>query len=156
MGVAMTLQEFMESHDLHYDLVEHTHTDSSMRTAEAAHIPGDQLAKPVLLGDEDSYLLAVIPATHRLELDRLNQMMARQLQLITEAEMESTFSDCEKGAIPPIGSAYGIDTVVDMGLTHQEDVYFESGDHEHLVHMKGEDFRHLMEDIPRVHISHHF
>lgn len=156
MGVAMTLQEFMESHDLKYDLIEHAHTDSSLRTAQAAHIPGGQLAKPVLLGDDDSYLLAVIPATHRLELDRLNQVMARQLELINEREMETTFSDCECGAIPPIGTAYGIDTVVDMDLLTQEDVYFESGDHEHLIHMKGEDFRHLMEDAPRVHISHHF
>lgn len=156
MGVAMTLQEFMENHELRYELVEHTHTDSSMRTAEAAHIPGDQLAKPVLLGDEHSYLLAVIPATHRLELDRLNQMMARHLEMITKAEVETTFIDCERGAIPPIGHAYGIDTVVDSGLLKQDHVYFESGDHEHLVHMKGEDFRQLMEDVPRVHISHHF
>ncbi len=156
MGVAMTLQEYLESHELGYELVEHKHTDSSLRTAEAAHIPGVQLAKPVLLGDEHSYLLAIIPATHRLELDRLNQMMARHLEMITEAEMETTFTDCERGAIPPIGHAYGIDTVVDADLLSQEHVYFESGDHEHLVHMKGEDFRHLMEDVPRVHISHHF
>ena len=33
-----------------------------VRAAEAAHVPGDQVAKPVLLGDEHSYLLAVIPA----------------------------------------------------------------------------------------------
>jgi len=155
MGVATTIQDYLESHRVVFDVLEHPHTDSTLRTAEAAHISGDQLAKPVLLGDDSSYLLAIIPATHRLELDRLNQVMARSLEMIEEDEMEATFSDCEKGAIPAIGDAYGIDTVLDTSLSHQSDVYFESGDHEHLIHMTGEDFRHLMEHSPRVQVSHH-
>ena len=155
MGVATTLQDYLESRGIAYEVVEHPHTDSAMRAAEAAHVPGDQVAKPVLLGDDHSYLLAVIPATHRLELDRLNQMMARSLEMLPEDEIEATFSDCEKGAIPAIGEAYGVDVVVDPSLMHLADVYFESGDHEHLIHMHGEDFRGLMEHVPRAHVSHH-
>ncbi len=155
MGVATTLQDFLESRGIAYDVVEHAHTDSAVRAAKAAHLPGDQVAKPVLLGDEHSYLLAVIPASHRLELDRLNQVMARSLEILPEDEVEATFVDCERGAIPAVGEPYGIDVVVDPALIHQSDVYFESGDHEHLIHMLGEDFRGLMEHVPRVHVSHH-
>ncbi|MCB1784849.1 MAG: YbaK/EbsC family protein [Chromatiaceae bacterium] len=155
MAIATTLQEFLESRGVAYDIVEHPHTDSAMRAAESAHVPGDQVAKPVLLGDDHSYLLAVIPATHRLELDRLNQMLARSLEMLPEDEIEATFSDCERGAIPAIGEAYGVDVVIDPSLMHQPDVYFESGDHEHLVHMDGEVFRQLMEHAPRAHVSHH-
>ena len=155
MAVATTLEEYLESRNIAYDVVEHPHTNTAMRAAEAAHVPGDQVAKPVLLGDEHSYLLAVIPATHRLELDRLNQMLARSLEMLPEDEIEATFSDCECGAIPAIGDAYGIDVVLDPALTHQPDVYFESGDHEHLIHMRGEVFRDLMEHVPRTSVSHH-
>jgi len=155
MAIATTLQEYLESRGIAYDVVEHPHTDSAMRAAEAAHVPGDQVAKPVLLGDDHSYLLAVIPATHRLELDRLNQMLARSLEVLPEEEIEATFSDCERGAIPAIGEAYGVDVVIDPSLVHQSDVYFESGDHEHLIHMNGEAFRGLMEHVPRAHVSHH-
>ncbi len=155
MGVATTIQDFLESRKVAYEIIEHPHTDSSMRTAESAHIPGDQLAKPILLGDDNSYLLAIIPATHRLELDRLNQVMARSLEMIGEDEIAATFSDCETGAIPVVGEAYGVDTVLDASLSHESDVYFDSGDHEHLIHMRGDDFRVLMEHVPRVQVSHH-
>ena len=155
MAVATTLEEYLESRQIAYDVVEHPHTNTAMRAAEAAHVPGDQVAKPVLLGDDHSYLLAVIPATHRLELDRLNQMLARSLEMLPEDEIEATFSDCECGAIPAIGEAYGVDVVLDPALTHQPDVYFESGDHEHLIHMRGEVFRDLMEHVPRTPVSHH-
>lgn len=155
MGVATTLREYLEGRELAYDILEHSHSSSAMRIAESARIPGDQLAKPVLLGDDLSYLLAVIPATHRLELDRLNHLISRELELITEQELASTFSDCELGAIPAVGEPYGIDTLVDVALAEQEDVYFESGDHQHLIHMSGDDFRSLVSEIPKVHVSHH-
>jgi Ala-tRNA(Pro) deacylase len=155
MGMATTLQDFLESHKVTYQVIDHPHTNSSLRTAETAHIPGDQLAKPILLGDDDSYLLAVIPATHRLEIDRLNQILARSLVMIDEDEIASTFSDCETGAIPIVGEAYGVDTVLDAGLSHVDDIYFDSGDHKHLIHMHGDDFRTLMQHVPRVHVSHH-
>lgn len=155
MGVATTLLEYLDSRQVTYDVIAHPHSSSAMRAAEAAHVPGDQVAKPVLLGDDDSYLLAVIPATHRLELDRLNQLLARSLEMLPEAEVEATFSDCERGAIPAIGEPYGVDVVVDPSLIHQPDVYFESGDHEHLIHMSGDAFRALMENSPRAQVSHH-
>lgn len=155
MSVAMTIQDFLESRHLAYDIIEHPHTDSSMRTAQSAHIPGDQLAKPILLCDDDNYLLAVIPASHRLELDRLNQVMARSLEMVDADELAATFSDCEVGAIPAVGEAYGLDMVLDADLSHEADVYFDSGDHEHLIHMRGDVFRSLMEHVPRMHVSHH-
>lgn len=155
MAVATTLEEYLAHREVAYDVVPHPRADTAMRVAEAAHVPGDQVAKPVLLGDDDSYLLAVIPATHRLELDRLNQVLARSLEMLPEVEVEATFSDCESGAIPAIGEPYGVDVLVDPALVYQDDVYFESGDHEHLIHMRGEVFRGLMEHVPRAPVSHH-
>jgi Ala-tRNA(Pro) deacylase len=155
MGIATTLQDYLESRGIAYEVVEHPHTNSALRAAEAAHVPGDRVAKPVLLGDDDSYLLAVIPATHRLDVDRLNQTMARSLQMLPEDEIDATFSDCERGAIPAIGEAYGVDVVIDPSLVHQPDIYFECGDHEHLIRMTGDDFRGLMSNAPRAQVSHH-
>lgn len=155
MGVAMTVQEYLESRAILFEVIEHSHTDSAMRAAQAAHIPGDQMAKPVLLGDDSSYLLAVVPATHRLDLDRLNQLTARSLVIMNEDEMEVAFSDCDRGALPAIGEPYGIDTVVDTALLKAEDVYFEFGDHEHLIHLKGDEFRKLTEDVRHAQVSHH-
>lgn len=155
MTMAHTLQEFLESHDVAYDLVEHPRTLSSARTAQAAHVPGDRLAKSVLLEDERGYLMAVIPATHRLDLGRLHRQLNRKVGLAVENEVAELFRDCDRGAIPAIGAAYRVETVVDDALLQQPDVYFEAGDHEALVHVSGREFSLMMAGLPHGQFTHH-
>ncbi|AKH20162.1 aminoacyl-tRNA deacylase [Sedimenticola thiotaurini] len=155
MGIAITLKEYLTDHGSSYQVIEHIRTNSALETSEVAHVPGDRLAKSVLLGDEDRYLLAVIPATHRLDLEKLSDLARHRLQLITESEMAGAFSDCEIGAMPALGEAYGIDTWVDPALLEQPEVYFEGGDHQALIKMSGEDFRNLLKDSQQIPISRH-
>jgi Ala-tRNA(Pro) deacylase len=155
MAVAATVKEFLEQRGVPYDIVHHTHTPTSMRTAEAAHIPGDRLAKAVLLQDDRGVLLAVLPASRHLDLDALNRLLGRQLSLTTEAEIGARFRDCEVGAVPAVGPAYGLDTVLDQSLADHPDIYFEAGDHESLVHLRGADFLNVLGSATRGHFSAH-
>lgn len=155
MAIAIKLQEYLERQGIKYDLLEHAYTIDSMHTASVAHIPGDYLAKCVLLEDEDGYLLAVIPATHRVDLAMLRRLLNRRLGLATEQELADLFGDCELGAIPPIGRAYGIDVVMDESLAGCKEVYFEAGDHTELVHVNGGDFQGLMTGAMRGYFSRH-
>lgn len=155
MGIAITLKEYLTSHHLNYEVIYHPRTKSTLETAEAAHIPGDQMVKTVLLGDDESYVMAVIPATHRLEIERLGHLLGRKLRLMPEEEVVEAFADCEPGAIPPVGASYGIDSVVDISLIQQPEVYFESGDHGEVIHMARRDFGELMGDTPAYRISFH-
>ena len=149
MGMAMSLQAFLESHPLHYSVVSHPYTESSQRTAAAVHQSGHKVAKAVLLKDEDGYLLAVLPATYRLHLGDLHRATGRRLGLATEAEVAAQFGDCAVGAIPPAGVLYELETLVDEALLAQDDIYFEAGDHECLVHMNRLDFSKLLGDANR-------
>jgi Ala-tRNA(Pro) deacylase len=72
-----------------------------------------------------------------------------------EDELSGLFIDCEPGALPPLGEAYGVVAIVDQSLIGAQDVYFEGGDHCALVHVSGNDFLKLMGDAPRDRISHH-
>jgi Ala-tRNA(Pro) deacylase len=62
-----------------------------------------------------------------------------------EEQVETLFPDCEPGSIPALGAAYGLDAVVDDSLSEQQELYLEGGDHAHLVHISGADFRKLTE-----------
>ena len=84
MSISLTLLEYLEWEGVDYELLHHEPAFDSLHTAEAAHIPGDQLAKCVVLEDENGYLMAVIPATHVLELDTLSKQLQRQLQFASE------------------------------------------------------------------------
>lgn len=155
MAIAHTLQEYLDRAGVPYDVVPHPYSSTSMQSAEFAHIPGNRLAKSVLLEDEHGYLLAVVPASHRIELGVLHQQLNRMLGLATEREISEVFADCEEGAVPPLGQPYGVDVVIDDSLAWQPDIYFEAGDHTDLVHLTGEAFQDLLADAEHLEFSRH-
>ena len=144
MAISRTLQTYLAHKGIAYDILPHRHTDTSVNSANSAHIPLDRLAKSVILEDEDGYVMAVIPANRHVRIGRLNRVLNRRMGLATEAELSPLFNDCDPGAVPPLGDAYGITTVVDESLDECPDVYLEAGDHEDLIHLKGTAFRRLM------------
>lgn len=144
MAIAQTLQKYLAEKGIAYETVHHNHTNSSMNSAQSAHIPAHNLAKSVILEDEDGYLMAVVPATEHVKIQKVNHALKRHVGIATESELESLFSDCELGAIPAVGKAYSMDAIIDDKLDDCPDIYLEAGDHEELVHIKGSAYRRLM------------
>ncbi len=155
MEMAKRLEDFLEQNGVEYEMLRHRHTDSSINSAHAAHIPEAQLAKPVILEDAQGYVMAVIPANSHIKIRELNRLLDRNMGLATENEIPDLFTDCEPGAIPPVGQAYGMQTIVDNNLDKFSDIYFESGNHEQLVHMNGATFRQLMKNARHASICRH-
>jgi Ala-tRNA(Pro) deacylase len=62
-----------------------------------------------------------------------------------EREIADLFHDCERGAMPPLGGPYRVPTVYDDALSTSSEIYFEAGDHEDVVHLRGQDFLRLLE-----------
>jgi Ala-tRNA(Pro) deacylase len=155
MAVATTLKEYLNRWGVEYEVVPHEYTGSSQETAQAAHVPGDKLAKCVMTEDYRGYLMVVVPASHEVEFSLLDENLDRRLELAEEEELADIFVDCELGAIPPLGEAYGVDVAVDDSLADCDDVYFEAGDHAELLHLRGEDFRDLMAGAEHGHFSRH-
>jgi Ala-tRNA(Pro) deacylase len=95
----------------------------------------------------------VLPASHHLRLTELEG--AASLRMASEDEIGQLFPDCARGAVPPIGAAYGLKTIVDDSIAAMPEVYFEGGDHATLVHMSGPAFSRLLADAPHARISTH-
>lgn len=153
MGVAMTVQQYLDDRHVPYDVIKHCKTGSSTMTAQACHVPGRRLAKGVVVKCDDVYLLAVVPATRHVSLDRIAEMLDGRVTLASEREASSQFPDCEMGAVPAIGVAYGLAMIVDEALEGRREVFFEGGDHRSLVHVTGERFGHLLYGVPHGRIS---
>lgn len=145
MAIAHTVESYIAQLGVRYDVISHAHSHNSAETAELAHVPGDRLAKSVILEDDDGFVMAVLPSTCHIKLGRLSRELNRRLRLATENELPNLFGDCELGAIPPVGLAYGMSTIVDDVIADQPEIYFEAGDHEKLIRMNREDFRTLMD-----------
>jgi len=150
MSMSATLQDCLRSKGSQYEIVRHPYSHSSIETAAAAHIPGDRLAKTVLLEDEHGYVAAVLPSTYAVRLSELWAQTGRHLVLAKEVELRKLFKDCDAGALPPVCTAYGMYTYLDESLAQQPDVYFEAGDHEALIHMGTKQFLSLMDRAERA------
>ena len=123
--------------------------------ARASSISEDNLAKGVLMRREDGYLLAIVPASCRVEVKALADWLKEPIVLASETEASTIFGDCELGCVPPVAGAYDLMAVVDDSLEGLNDIYFEGGDHCTLVHLTGRNFHRLMSDVPHVHIGEH-
>jgi Ala-tRNA(Pro) deacylase len=155
MAISTTLKNYLDSRHIAYETLSHAHTSTSMQTAEAAHVSGEAVAKAVLLAEGDKYLLAVVPATHRIEFAWINRQLGHSAGLAMEDEIKDLFKDCETGAIPACGAPYGLDVIVDDALLGRSEVCFESGDHEHLIRVSGDAFRELTRGAETGAISQH-
>jgi Ala-tRNA(Pro) deacylase len=149
MSISITLEEFLSQHNASYDLIPHPHTGSSMETAEEAHVPGMQLAKAVVIRDDGRYLMVVVPSAEHVDMDLLRQQFGHGVVMASESELTDLFPDCETGAVPPLGPAWGMDTYVDETLLAESEVYFESGDHESVIRVSGDQFEKLLERAER-------
>src|SRR5260221_9503881 len=137
MAIALTLQQYLDEHGVTYDVLAHAPTLSSMRTAEASHVPGDCVAKAVVLKQEAGYLLVVLSASCHLRLDDVTAWLKRHVEFATEQEVVALFRGCARGLVPAIGAPYGKDMIVDDCIPMQPDIYFQGGDHATLVYIKG-------------------
>ena len=155
MAMSRILKNYLAEHGVDYAVRSHHRTGDSSHTAEATHVPGDRLAKAVMLEDDEGYVMAVIPSTHRVSLGRVHHRLERRLGLATEGELKPLFPDCDLGAIPPLGRAWGVDTCVDEALLQQPEVWFEAGDHEAVVQVSGTQFRALMAEATAGDFSNH-
>lgn len=156
MTIAHTVELSLAQSHTPYELVAHPHTRSSLHTAHKADIPPVALAKAVLLEDDlehSHFMMAVVPASRRIELAELARQAGRRVHLASEEDAAGLFADCEPGAIPALGAAYGIETIVDDSVLAQPDVYFEAGDHELLVRLKAQDFGRLLANCAHGHFS---
>lgn len=155
MSLSERLEHHLQASGLPYETRHHRYTSTALASARKAHVPEGQLAKSVLIHKEDGPVLAVLSADHQLDLHRLQDMLDRRLGLASESEVEEIFDDCSPGAIPPVGAAYNLRTIVDTGLSGRRKVWFEAGDHRTLIGMSGRDFDKLMQTAEHADICLH-
>lgn len=155
MAVSKKLSNYLAKRQASYRVIRHKKTLSASRTVEAAEISPEQLAKAVLIKSKSDYVVALIPASNHIKMRRLRRCLKSRVRIAKEREIQPLFHDCDPGAIPAIGIAYGVKTLVDDQLENESDIYFEAGDHECLVHMTGEEFKKLTADMLHANVGVH-
>ncbi len=146
MLILTKLREYLDKQKVSYEVLEHRQAFTAQEVAEAQHVHGAELAKVVMLRSGAQFIMAVLPAPQRVDLDRARAATGKaDLVLATEAEFEGLFPQCEAGAMPPFGNLYGLSVFVDQTLTRDETIVFNAGTHTQTVKMKYADFARLVQ-----------
>lgn len=137
----MIIHELLLSRHVLHETLLHRPSPTAAHLAQSVHVSGARVAKSVLVRAGDRFVLAVLPATHRVDLARLAEVVRiTGLEIATEDEVEGVFHDCERGSIPPFGSFYGISTVVDASLSGGSQIVIEGNVRHEGMQMRYRDF----------------
>jgi Ala-tRNA(Pro) deacylase len=149
MPILRTLEEYLKEHEIKYQVLTHVQAYTAQEIAQGQHVPGQMVAKVVLVKKESGALvMVVLPATHKINFAKLRQVVHTRFTLATEEEFRPLFPGCEVGAEPPFGNLFGVDTIVDTALTENEEIAFNAGSHWQMVRMRMEDYLRLLH--PRI------
>lgn len=143
------LRAFLDNQHVKYVTITHSTAYTAQEIAAAAHIPGKELAKTVIVRLDGKNAMAVLPASHHIVLDRLKEATgSNTVELASEKEFKRLFPECEIGAMPPFGNLYGMEVLVADSLAEDTQIAFNAGSHSELIQMAYEDFERLVQ--PRV------
>ncbi len=146
----MYVVDFLRSRGVWFESLLHRPASSSTKRAGSVHVPGRRVAKAVLIKAGDSFVLAVLPSTSRIDLVQLSEVVgepAAQVRLATPDELFELFPDCEPGVVPPFGRLYGLKTFVDSGLAHSSEIIVGGNTRHEGLRMLFHDFQTLEEPV---------
>src|SRR5688572_1801681 len=148
MALNPRLREFLDQQDVEVEMLPHREAFTAQEVAQTAHVSGRRVAKVVVVRDGKGFVLAVLPAPDRLDLEALRRVAARpELEVASESEFESLFPDCERGAMPPFGNLYGVPVYFDASFREYKKFYFQAGNHAEVAGMRLADFERLVRPI---------
>jgi len=141
MSISMKLESFLKQKGIAYEVIHHPRRVTAVATAEAAQVPAGQVAKVVMVKVRGHDVMMVIPANSQLDWFKVEAVMGtHDVRLEREFEFQELFWDCESGAMPPVGSMYGLPAYVDLGILASGFITFNAGTHDKSVRISVEDY----------------
>jgi Ala-tRNA(Pro) deacylase len=150
----MHVPDFLAERRIAFETLLHPPAYTAQKRAKFLRVPGDQVAKSVLLRGPRGYVLAVLPATKQVQTDVVAEAEGGPVRLATDEEIARVFHDCEWGVVPPFGQLYGVPTLLDETLAPDTWMVVEVSTHTEALRLQCRDFENL-EKPRRLRFAYH-
>jgi Ala-tRNA(Pro) deacylase len=135
------LKKYLDGNKIKYIIISHSSAYTAQEIAARAHIRGRELAKTVLLKIDGKMVMAVLPASYKINFEQLaKELNSSNVRLAYEQEFMDKFPDCEIGAMPPFGNLYAMEVFVAKSLMQDEEISFNACSHTELIKLSLKDF----------------
>lgn len=120
--------EYLDALGVGYELLEHGRSFTGADEARALGMDPDEVVKTIILDADGGHILAVVPASRRLDVRRLTEAIGKShVALATEREIARDFPGFEPGALPPLPGLLETDAFVDSHVRDRNTVVFAAG-----------------------------
>jgi len=121
-------ETYLKERGVRIEVIPHTQVQSAVDEAGVMGLPAGCVLKVVILRFDDDYAMAVLPASHRIDMSLVREIAPDQdVRLATEGEIESRFPDFDLGALPPLPGLLGVRAYVDPTAFDHYEVAFADG-----------------------------
>ena len=140
------LEDYLRENAVPFEVQHHTRVVTAQEVAATEHIPGEMLAKTVIVLADGEMVMLALAAPYQVDLEKAGESLgAKEVRLAEEGEFENAFPDCEVGAMPPFGNLYDLPVYVEEALAEDETIFFRAGTHTDTMSVKYTDFERLVE-----------
>ncbi len=142
------LEEYLRENVVPFEVQHHPRAITAQEVAATEHVPGQMLAKVVMVLADGEMVMLTLPAPYQVDLEKVGKLLgAEEARLAEEEEeeFEGAFPDCEVGAMPPFGNLYDLPVYVEEALAEDETIFFRAGTHTDTMSVRYADFEQLVE-----------
>ncbi len=131
-----------------FELLPHPRTERARAEARALGMPPDDVAKTVVLRTPTGFLRAVIPASERLDLHKVRDLIGgdKRTHLASEEDLAQAYPEFELGAIPPFSGNRADPVLFDARLVERQAIVVEAGVHDASIRLAPGDLLGMAED----------
>jgi Ala-tRNA(Pro) deacylase len=145
MAPSAELEHYLQEHDIPYLMRHHAPAMTARQLAELENINPHEVAKVVVMRDQKTYYMLVLPADYKLDLKEVRAMInSRNAWIASEQDLQQQFPGCELGAMPPFGALYNMQVYVETDLGDDQEIEFNAGSHEDAIRMRYMDWKNMV------------
>jgi len=125
------LVDWLASRDIEYEIHEHDAAFTARATATAEGVDPRTFAKVVAVASHDGRnAIVVLDGTDQLDLRKARRVLgASDVRLLSEPELRALAPGCDVGAMPAVGSLFGLTTYADYAVRDDPEISFNAGSH---------------------------
>lgn len=118
-------------------------THQPVETSEqAALVRGTNLESgaKAIVAKVDKFMMFVLPSNLKLDSAKIKKIFKTKNFRFADDRELIEITGCKKGAVPPFGLLFDLETIVDKELLKQKEINFNAGANDKSIKMKTEDY----------------
>lgn len=140
MSIPAKIKNYLTKNKLKFEILKHRTVYTAYDLAQTTKMKLAEIGKTLFIKADKDYYLVVLPASRRLNIQKLKKLLkAKKISIARENEMKTKLK-IKPGAITPFGSLYRIGVVLDRSLTRISHGLFGAGSFTESIRLKMKDY----------------